>query len=170
MSFTDEASFIGWWRSIKKLTQTKATVEARQRQDRTTFDNVLERNGLAWGGNIDGFLLDSRIQDVKAVLEIRQSRNFVVEMYDPANYFGGTKTKGGDFKTWLPLIYVKKAYGLPIILITMSTKSPGKMGFAEIQKMSETRLYYSGNVDPTKNVTGKIEDFAEWLQGVAPTL
>ena len=67
---------------------------------------------------MDGFVLTDDGNEIKAVIELRQSRRSMVDRYDPARYFLGTATKGGDFKTWLPLIYVKKAYNIPLVLIS----------------------------------------------------
>lgn len=161
--FKDEESFIGWWRSIKKLTQTKKTVEARPRQGLTVFDNVIEKNGYSWGGNMDGFILTDKDNSVKAIIEVRQSRSFPIEKYDPANYFSGTATKGGDFKTWLPLVYLKKAYNIPIILLTFSTKSGTSYGFTEVLSINESKLFYVNNVSPTKNVNNDFNILKKWV-------
>ena len=128
-----EALFIEWWRTFKKLNQNKKQVEAKPRQALTIIDNVLERNGLQWGGNIDGFILNS-LQQVIAIIELRQSRRQEVELYDPAIYFGGTRTKGGDFKTWLPLVYLQKAYKIPLVLITVSTLHDRNLGLCRSKR------------------------------------
>jgi hypothetical protein len=161
--FKDEESFIQWWKSIKILRQTKRTVEAKSRQSKTIFDNIIEKNGSAWGGNVDGFLLSDDTKIVKAIIEIRQSRSFPVEKYDPANYFLGTATKGGDFKTWLPLIYLKNAYKIPLIILTLSTKNNTKFGYTEVFSISNKELIYVDRIPPTKNVTDDFEKFKQWL-------
>ncbi|MFC1872491.1 hypothetical protein ACFLYV_02080 [Chloroflexota bacterium] len=160
--FKDEAKFISWWKSIKKLSQTKRTVEAAPRQANTIFDGILEKYGAAWGGNVDGFFLSENRRSVVAILEVRQSNNFLVETYDPARYFLGTATRGGDFKTWLPLIYLKNAYKIPIILVTLSTKDTSKLGFAEVSSINNNCLLYVNGISPTRNVTDKFSFFKSW--------
>jgi len=161
--FQDEVAFIDWWRSIKKLGQTKPTVEARPRQALTVFDDIIERNGFSWGGNMDGFILNNLNNAVIATIEVRQSRSFPIERYDPANYFSGTQRKGGDFKTWLPMVYLKKAYGVPIILLTLSTKSGNKFGYTEVNSINYNRIFYQNDVPPTANITEDFGVFKKWL-------
>lgn len=161
--FQDESTFIEWWRSIKKLGQTKPTVEARPRQALTVFDDIIERNGFSWGGNMDGFILNSLNNAVIATIEVRQSRSFPIERYDPANYFSGTPRKGGDFKTWLPMVYLKKAYGVPIVLLTLSTKSANKFGYTEVSSINHNRIFYHNDIPPTANITEDFEIFKAWL-------
>jgi hypothetical protein len=162
-SFGNESEFMGWWKSIKLLSQTKATYEARARQNLTIFDNIIEKNGSAWGGNIDGFILSDSQDQVRAIIEVRQTHRYSLDKYDPAQFFLGTATKGGDFKTWLPLVYLKKAYNIPIILITISTLDKSRFGYAEVEKIDRTTLYYKSNVPPYQNLTNDTHKLKEWL-------
>lgn len=161
--FKNEGEFIEWWRLIKKLNQTKKTVEARPRQALTVFDGIIERNGFSWGGNMDGFILNSLNNAVIATIEVRQSRSFPIERYDPANYFAGTQKKGGDFKTWLPMVYLKKAFGVPIVLLTLSTKSGNKFGYTEVDSINYKRIFYQNDIPPTANINNDFEVFKKWL-------
>lgn len=161
--FSDELSFISWWRTIKKLSQSKPTVEAKPRQWLTIFDSVIEKHGLSWGGNMDGFILTDHDNSVIAIIEVRQTHSFAITNYDPAKYFLGTATKGGDFKTWLPLVYLKKAYRIPIILLTLSSKDKTRFGFTEVSTISRRMLIYVDDVPPTRNVTTDFDVFKKWL-------
>lgn len=161
--FKDQDAFIQWWQSVKKLRQTKNTVEARPRQALTIFDQMIESNGFRWGGNMDGFILDKDRSKVIATIELRQSRNFKIEDYDPARYFAGTHTKGGDFKTWLPMVYLKKAYGVPIVLLTLSTISGNKLGYTDVASINHKRIFYTDNIPPTANITEDFDKFKNWL-------
>lgn len=150
--FHFESEFMSWWKSIKLLNQTKPTYEARSRQNLTIFDKIIERNGSGWGGNIDGIVLSPTDNSVKALVEIRQTRNFPLENYDPARFFLGTYRKKGDFKTWLPLVYLKNAYDIPLVLITVSTLDTSKFGFSEISKITKTNIFYENDITPNQNL------------------
>lgn len=162
-SFDDENKFMKWWKSIKLLTQTKATYEARVRQGHTIFDQIIEKNGSAWGGNIDGIVLSDSQDHVRAIIEVRQTHTFPLTRYDPAIFFSGSRTKSGDFKTWLPLMYLKNAYNIPVILITVSTLDTTKFGYAEIEKIDRNALYYKKNITPNQNLTDSIHKLKEWF-------
>jgi hypothetical protein len=155
--YSTESEFMLWWNSIKLLNQTKPTYEARSRQNLTIFDNVLEKNGSAWGGNIDGLVISQSNNMVTAIIELRQTRSFPLENYDPARFFLGTQRKSGDFKTWLPLIYLKNAYNLPLVLITVSTLDTSKFGFAKVDKIDKKALYYKDNLSPNRNLNNDID-------------
>lgn len=161
--FEKEAAFAAWWQSVKKLRQSKAQVEAAPRQELTIIDGVLGRNGLQWGGNIDGLVLTNNEEKVVALLELRQTRISRVEAYDPAKYYSGTHTKGGDFKTWLPLVYLQKAYNLPLVLLTVSTVDETKLGFTEIRGINKKQLFYVNNCPPAANATECFDRFQQWL-------
>lgn len=165
-SFVNERDFMAWWNSIKLLSQSKPTYESRKRQDVTIFDGIIERNGSAWGGNIDGFILSDSIDQVLAIIEVRQTHSFPLYKYDPAKYFLGTFKKSGDFKTWLPLIYLKNAYDIPIILITISTLEKLKFGYTLVEKIDKTALYYKSNMRPFQNVTSDIKELKYWILSI----
>ena len=162
--FADEKSFVIWWASIKRLNQTKRTVEAKPRQHRTRFDRVIERHGFQWGGNIDGFWMANRPPYVRAIFEVRQTHRYPLDEYDPARFFSGTAKKGGDYKTWLPLVYLHRRYDLPLVLITLNSREPDLFGFAEVQAVSERELIYADQMPPGRNVTADIGLFKKWLE------
>ena len=164
--FSNELGFIKWWKTLKKLSQSKGQVEARPRQSLTIIDGVMTKHGLQWGGNVDGFILTNDNKRVSAIIELRQSRKTIVEKYDPATYYLGTPTKGGDFKTWLPLVYLQKAYNIPLILLTVSTLDETKMGYTEVRGINEKRIFYVNDISPTRNVTGDFSKFSSWLNKV----
>ncbi len=164
--FPDEAAFITWWATVKTLSQTKFTVEAKPRQRLTHFDRVIEKHGFQWGGNIDGFIMASHPPYVRAIIEVRQTRRRTVTDYDPARYFSGTAKKGGDFKTWLPLVYLKKTFDLPLVLITLSAKERRAFGFAEVVSLNYKKLFYADERPPTQNITEHIKVFQKWMQTI----
>lgn len=161
--FNNEKDFMAWWNSIKLLSQTKPTYEARERQDRTVFDKIIEQNGSGWGGNLDGIILSDSQDKVRAIVEIRQTHSFPLDKYDPARFFLGTRKKGGDFKTWLPLIYLKRAYNIPLILITISSQDTTKFGFTEVEKIDTKALYYKNSVPPYQNLTDDVKKLASLI-------
>jgi hypothetical protein len=161
--FLTEKDFITWWNSIKLLTQLKATYEARERQHLTCFDKIIEKNGSAWGGNIDGIILSDSMEVVKGIIEIRQTHSFPLNIYDPAKFFLGTYKKSGDFKTWLPLVYLKKAYDIPLILITISSEDKTRLGYTEVDNIDKTALHYVNDIHPYDNVTNDFNKYKDWL-------
>lgn len=164
--FQNEPAFIEWWKTLKKLSQSKGQVEARPRQGLTIIDGIIEKGGLQWGGNVDGFVLTDSNNRVVAIIELRQSRKKEVELYDPADYFLGTTTKGGDFKTWLPLIYLQKAYNLPLVLITVSTLDETKFGYTEVRGINKSQLFYVNDISPKVNVTSDFGKFELWFNNL----
>lgn len=162
-SFNDEKDFMVWWKSIKLLEQTKAVYEARERMNNTIFDNIIEKNGSSWGGNIDGCILSDSQDKVYAIIEIRQTHKIPLDRYDPAQFFLGTRTKSGDFNTWLPLIYLKKSYHIPLILITINSSENSKFGHTEVENIDRTALHYKNNLRPNQNLTDDVTKVKNWF-------
>ncbi len=144
-SFSFE-EYADWWASIKGTVQTKPLHEARSRI--SFFDNLLAKYGLAWGGNIDGFLLSSKMKP-QAILETRYTTKAPLERYDPAVYF---KYRNGDYKTWEPLILLAMRLKIPLFLLTFERKSTkDRLGFSTIESISREELVYR-NGPPFKSI------------------
>jgi len=144
--------FPEWWASIKGRAQLKSLYEAGSRT--SIFDDLLEKRGLAWGGNIDGFLLGQRSMKPQAILETRITSKSRLEYYDPADYF---RYRGGDYKTWEPLILLAKELDIPLFLLTFERRSTRDcLGFAVIDSISTEELCYR-NGPPNDNIIQGIE-------------
>ncbi|MCD1295020.1 hypothetical protein CUJ83_08425 [Methanocella sp. CWC-04] len=160
----DSEGFVKWWSSRKRTEQYKATFEARPLQNKTIFDNVLESKGVAWGGNIDGAIIDEE-GNISAIIEIRHSRSFAITSYDPNNFFRGTFRRPGDYMTWLPLVYFSSRINIPLFLVTFSdvSGSEGKCGVAVISSMSKRGLKYK-NGPPNSNILNSSNELKKWIE------
>lgn len=160
----NDIEFVRWWADRKKIIQTKPMYEAKIRQADTIFDGVLEGNGLAWGGNIDGVLFD-RKHVTSALIEVRTSKRQPVNLYDPKRYFFGTARKSGDYMTWLPLWYVAKKLDVPLVLLTFSTYSKGECGAAVVENITSSGLMYKGR-PPNMTLFNSIKDLKSWFESI----
>ena len=156
--------FVNWWKTKKGTKQSKAMVEGRKEQRKTIFDNVLEPR-VYWGGNIDGIMFDHDFNPI-VLIENRLSGQETVHTYNPAKWFHGTRQKGGDYMTWLPLWYISKYLGVPLVLLTYSKYNPDKCGAAVIENMNKDGIFYEEN-PPHMNILDSPQKCATWLQNVA---
>ncbi len=166
IEFTPKWRFNGeelatWWKTKKGTMQIKKMYEARPRQHRTVFDNVLESRGTEWGGNIDGVIFD-RLEKPIAILETRCSHRDNVKTYDPSRYFHGTFTKKGDYMTWLPPWYLSQVLEIPLLLLTFSTVSPSLCGAAKIGRMTESGISYEDTAPP-ENIFSGSHECVDWI-------
>lgn len=146
-----------WWASIKGTVQVKPLHEAGSRI--SFFDDLLAKSGLAWGGNIDGFLLDPKMRP-QAIIETRYPSKKPLEKYDPAIYF---KYRNGDYKTWEPLILLAMKLRIPLFLFTIERKSAmDRLGFSVIDSISEEKLFYR-NGPPFNNIVRGIENIRQQI-------
>lgn len=156
--------FVKWWAACKQIVQTKRMYEAKTRQAETIFDSILEGNGVAWGGNIDGVLFDMK-HITSALIEVRTSKRQPVNSYDPKRYFFGTARKSGDYMTWLPLWYVAKKLDIPLVLLTFSTYSNGECGGAVVENITRDGLMYKGR-PPNMTLFNSIKDLKSWFESI----
>lgn len=149
--------FVSWWASIKRTVQKKPLYEAGSRI--SFFDDLLAKSGLAWGGNIDGFLLDTGWIP-QAILETRYSSKKPLETYDPADYF---KYRDGDYKTWEPLILLAMELRTPLFLLTFERKSSmDRLGFSVIDSISTDKLFYRHGL-PFDNIVRGVEKIRQQI-------
>jgi len=151
--------FANWWASIKGTRQKKPLHEARSRI--SFFDDILAKYGLAWGGNVDGFLLDSKMR-AQAIIETRYSTKKPLEEYDPAVYF---RYRNGDYNTWKPLILLSTRLKVPLFLLTFERGSAQeRLGFSVIDSISNEKLFYRGSppcnyiISGVENIRQRIEE------------
>jgi hypothetical protein len=151
--------FTNWWASIKGTIQTKPLYEASSRI--SFFDNLLAKHNLAWGGNIDGFLLDDPEMRPQAIFETRYTTKARLENYDPAVYF---RYRGGDYKTWEPLILLGMKLKIPLFLLTFERKSMmDRLGFAVVDSISQQELFYRIG-QPFNNIVQGVENIKQQIK------
>ena len=125
-----ENDFVEWWRRHKTTIQTKEYRPQLSGSIKDSyFDVLLEKNGLKWGGNIDGFLiLDQKTYRPTAIIENRFTEVASIYQYDPAKYYGQ------DVQTWKPLRVMCRDLNIPLILCTYSKRRNEEqlLGMAEI--------------------------------------
>lgn len=150
--------YANWWVSIKGTIQSKPLYEASSRI--SFFDNLLAKYGLAWGGNIDGFLLSSKMKP-QAILETRYTTKTPLGSYDPAVYF---RYRNGDYKTWEPLILLAKRLKIPLFLLTFERKSTRDcLGFSTIDSISREKLFYR-NGPPFNNMIRGVANIRQQIR------
>lgn len=157
----DKTEFPGWWLKIKGTIQSKQVYEARERIDKSTFDNLIESKGLSWGGNIDGYFIDDS-DNIRAIVE-KRTTNMSFTEYDPAHYFRGTQRKSGDYKTWEPLIILALKLNTPLFLMTFDGKSEDKVvGFSVVKSISNKELIYQTG-PPYRNILHSVEEVKDTI-------
>lgn len=148
--------FINWWKARQFKTQKKQYREEMQRKINSSyFDQLLEKNGSSWSGNIDGFMMSeeaSGCNDISALIEFRFSSNEDIEVYDPNKYFN---SGGGDYVTWSGLIELSKRLEVPLYLFTFSRKmgNRDKLGVACVEGITERGLVYRAGIPPYRNIS-----------------
>lgn len=150
--------FAKWWASIKRTVQDKKLYEAKERL--SFFDNLLDQHGLAWGGNVDGFLLDFNMK-TRAIIEFRFPSKSALENYDPADYFN---YRNGDYYMWEPLVLLSNRLRVPLFLMSFERNSlKDRLGFSVIDSISKDKLSYRGD-RPCDNIIQGVQNIADELE------
>jgi len=150
--------FAKWWALIKGTVQTKPLHEAKPRL--SSFDNILDQHGLAWGGNVDGFVLNPELKPC-AIIEFRYPTKFALENYDPADFF---TYRNGDYYTWEPLVLLSSRLGVPLFLMTFDRNSQReRIGFSVIDSISRTELLHRYN-RPCDNIIQGVQSITRELE------
>lgn len=160
--------FVKWWANIKRTPQPKRLYEARERANKSRFDNLLEANGLAWGGNLDGFIVKEN--KVAAIIENIFTKYDLTSKYaDPYLYF---KSKGPNYNSWLPTVKLARFFNVPLFLFTYEANTNNeRVGFTVIDSLSKESIEYRNKVHPWGNVIegmGNIIQSAEKRLNEAP--
>jgi hypothetical protein len=149
--------FAKWWASTKGTVQTKRLYEAKERLE--FFDDLLGEYGLAWGGNVDGFLLDSKMK-TKAIIEFRFT-TFALDKYDPADWFN---YRNGDYYMWEPLVFLSIRLKVPLFLMTFERNSQkDRLGFSVIDSISKAGLSHRGD-RPCDNIIQGVGNIMDELE------
>jgi hypothetical protein len=141
---------VKWWKDRQSFHQKKSLYEAKSRIANSRIDQVLFGNSLAWGVNIDGFLMDER--KVSAIIEKRITKSSSVPYYDPNIYFHGSHTKSGDYPSWSILWDLAKKIKVPLFLMTFDHKSTQQVGVTRIINVTINGLEYENNMKPNQQI------------------
>jgi hypothetical protein len=157
-----------WWRQRQTFNQTKKMYDAQSRISKSLIDDVLFANNLAWGVNVDGFMLNVDRTRVVGIFEkrIRTWRpGYGVATYDPNTYFMGTKKRSGDYPSWAILQALAKRLDCALYLMTFDTDPKTQlMGVAEIKQVTPSGLSYSLDDPPATNLMCEPDELKVWLR------
>jgi len=125
---------------------------------------LLDKHGLSWGGNVDGFILSSDMK-TQAIIETRNTKKIPLEEYDPAVFFPPHFTRAGDYKTWEPVVILASKLRIPLFLFTFERGShEERMGFAIIDSISERKLEYQ-DFPPNEKIIEGITNIRNQIMG-----
>lgn len=162
-----EDYFMNWWKARQFRTQHKEyRGEMKKKIATSYFDQLMEKNGSSWSGNIDGFMMKKNsagVEDISAIIECRFSSKEDINYYDPNKYFD---KGGGDFVTWNGLLQLSNRLNVPLLLFTYSRKmgSRNKVGLAVVNGVSrEKGLIYKDGITPCRNVKESSADVLAWI-------
>lgn len=161
--------FIGWWRGLKGTPQTKTLHEAGLRIAKSKVDQILAKENLAWGGNVDGFIVSKDGKNILGVLEKRLSTKAPLNNYDPAHYFSSKHNRGGDYRTWHPLITLSNILSCPLFLLTLHKNNDSKFGLAVIDNIENDTLSYK-SPPPCNNLFEDITKAKRWMYDYMPRI
>lgn len=157
----EKENFALWWSEIKGLQQPKKLYEASSRVYRSIFDNTLKEYGLAWGGNIDGFMFKNK--KYACVIEniYTQKNPLESEKGEPSYYF---HMRGPNYNSWYPTAKLANDLGVPLILFTIEGNSyKERIGFSVISRLSKDGIFYKDNKKPNMNIINGIENIKNIL-------
>lgn len=147
-------AFRSWWAEIKQTNQPKPIYEASSRIKKTIFDTLLAEARLAWGGNIDGFML--RDKKIQVVIENIYTERHPLESPkgEPSYHF---RDRGPGYNSWWPTVTLANTLGVPLFLFTFDVNSnKERIGFAVIDYLNPEGIYYKGPA-PNKNIISGME-------------
>lgn len=150
---------VQFWHRIKGTIQTHPINlnGAEQRANETRIDRILENNDLAWGGNIDGFIIqDGEIVSIIDCISIgrasqRNTGDLTDPVADPALYF---HKKGPKYETWKSTITLATLLEVPHMLFTLDTVNTEleTIGLTGIDFLTKSGINYFNRISPNENV------------------
>lgn len=150
---------VQFWHKIKGTIQTHPINlnGAEKRANETRIDGILEKNYLAWGGNIDGFIIQNgEIVSIIDCISIgaasqRNTRDLTDPAADPALYF---HRRGPKYETWKSTITLAKALEVPHLLFTLNSVDTEleTIGLTGIDFLTRSGINYFNEISPNKNV------------------
>lgn len=166
-----EEAFVKWWFKLKGLSQPKPLMEASARVKSSIFDNTLEKYGMAWGGNIDGFMFKNK--DFSCIIEniYTQRHSLDSPRGEPSYYF---HMRGPNYNTWFPTVKLAMQLNVPLFLFTIEgNNNKERIGFSVIDRLDKTGVYYRGK-KPNENILEGIDKIVstinESLKSLPPSI
>ena len=164
-----EEGFIDWWRSNKGTEPTKDFNNgAQNRADRTIFDVVLERHGLSWGGNIDGFIF--RKGKLGCIIENIYTYRHPLDTPEgePSKYFF---KRGPNYNTWYSSVKLAYDLSVPLFLFTINgNTNKERIGFTIIDHLNSEGIYYKDDILPNDNVISRIKNIVNEVNSHIATI
>ncbi|MGL5550321.1 MAG: hypothetical protein ACRDD4_11535 [Culicoidibacterales bacterium] len=158
-SWFDTEQLINFWFMHKQTIQTHPYDKngAKLRAGKTRIDGILESEGLEWGGNIDGFIINDNY--VVAIIDCisigpasqRNTHDLSDPKADPALYFNA---RGPKYTTWLSTITLAQALNVPHLLFTLDKVDPTQesVGLTGIEYITKNGISYYEGIAPNQNV------------------
>lgn len=168
---------VQFWHTIKGTIQTHPINlnGAERRANETRIDRILKQNNLAWGGNVDGFIVQKgEIISIIDCISIgsasqKNTNDLTDHLADPALYFF---KNGPRYETWLSTIKLAKSLGTPHLLFTLNAVNTEleTIGLTGIDFLMDSGINYFNQISPNKNVkygldniTNEIFDLISYL-------
>lgn len=147
----DEYGFVQWWSTLKGLAQPKPLLDkASKRVANSVFDKALMSHGLAWGGNIDGYMFKHK--EFACIVENIYTYKHPLEsdLGEPSHWF---HSNGPNYNTWYPTVTLAHQLNVPLFLFTINGNlSEERIGFTVIDHLESSGIYYRDNIKPNNNI------------------
>ena len=145
----NEKEFVNWWATLKGLSQPKPLMEAAERVKDSVFDITLVKYGMAWGGNIDGYMFKNK--KYACIIENIYTQRHPLESHkgEPSYYF---HMRGPNYNTWYPTVKLAGQLNIPLFVFTIEGNSKKeRIGFSVIDYLSTKGIFYKGK-KPNQNI------------------
>ena len=161
----EEKEFAQWWGKMKGTIQNKPLANgAGARAKRTVFDGALEKYGLMWGGNVDGFVVTEDFEQIACIIDnISVSSDLSGPRANPADYFNdGNAKHGPKYDGWRPTTTLAMTLNVPHALFTIDKNNVNKehIGLTFISGLSKEKISFVDDVAPNSNVIDGLENIA----------
>ena len=160
---------------MKGTTQNKPLANgAGTRAKCTVFDGALEKYGLMWGGNIDGFIVNEDFDQITCIIDnISVSTDLSGKRANPADYFNdGNPKHGPKYEGWRPTTTLAMMLNVPHALFTLDKNNAAKehIGLTFISGLSKEKISFAGDVAPNSNVINGLEKIVQTFTAELPAM
>jgi hypothetical protein len=166
----DEAQFVSWWLEIKRTHQTHGLNNgAEERVENSFLHQVLSRNGLRWGGNIDGIII--RNNEIISVIDNISIAFRPLNHYeaDPARFFF---KRGPRYETWLSTVKLASELNVPHLLFTLDKNNPNReaVGITAIERLTPSGIFYKDDIRPYSNIVDGLDAIQSYVSSIIENL